>query len=95
MATKYIHVCPSTIGMNNRKKTNDPVIIVIDDREVGDTGRRVQSVIIRDKDGNEVARVVQDFESPMETTHATCWIETDLDIEVAGERKVTPLHNRR
>ena len=80
-----IHVCTRTIAKNNRHKTNNPVIIVMGDDQDFDDGRRARAVIIKDKRGVEVARIVQVGVNGRLSTGSNCWVQTNYDVEIVGK----------
>ncbi len=86
MSKKYIHVSPHVINSNKRVKQGEtpyPCITVRYDR-AGESFDLAFGIIIKDKDGNEVARIVYDPSNPIPPGH-TCWIETDGDVQVVKE----------
>lgn len=87
MPKAKIHVCTRTIGKNNRHKENDPCIIVMGNGAEYDDGLRARTVIITDRRGQEVARVVQVGMGNRLSTGSNCWIETMYDPVIEGETK--------
>lgn len=72
-----IHVNQHKIRANLKHNTIDPVLTVKDYK----TNRYTSNAIIRDDDGNEVARVVYSPDKPL-SCGARVWIETQLTVEV-------------
>mgnify|MGYP004224580935 CR=1 FL=1 len=92
MSKAKIHVCTRTIGQNNRRKKNEPCIIVMANGAEYDDGIRARTVIITDRRGQEVARVVQVDNENRLSTGSNCWIETMYDAVIEGEtKKVKPI----
>ena len=71
-----IHVNQHKIRANLKNGTEDHVITVKDYKN----NRYTSNAIIRDKDGNEVARVIYSPTKPL-SCGARVWIETDLEVE--------------
>ena len=72
-----IHVNQHIIKANRKNGTNEPCLTV----KTYKSNRYAEDAIIRDKAGNEVARVVYRPHDPL-SCGAHCWIETHLDVEV-------------
>lgn len=77
----FIHVNQHKIKSNTKNGTNEPCLTV----KTYKSNDYASEVIIRDKDGTEVARVVYRPHKPL-SCGARCWIETKLDdIEIITE----------
>ena len=74
---KRIHINQHVIKSNKKNKQTKPPITVKTYKS-NDYGN---SVSIRDKDGNEVARVIYSPDKPL-SCGATCWIETNEEVTV-------------
>lgn len=74
---KKIHINQHVIRSNTKYGKNDPVITckTYKDNQYGN------SVIIKDKDGIEVARVIYSPNKPL-SCGAKVWIETENEIEI-------------
>lgn len=72
-----IHVNQHVIKANRKNGTNAPCLTVKTYKE----NRYGHEAVVRDKDGNEVARVVYRPHKPL-SCGAHCWIETQLDVDV-------------
>lgn len=72
-----IHVNQHNIRRNAKNSTNDPVLTV----KTYKSNDYAHEAIIRDKDGNEVARVVYSPEKPL-SCGARVWIETQNEVEI-------------
>lgn len=72
-----IHINQRVIRRNRKTGSNDPVVTckTYKDNRYGST------VIIRDKAGNEVARIVYRPEKPL-SCGAVAWVETENQVEV-------------
>jgi len=70
-----IHVNQHKIRSNRKHGDREPVITVKDYKN----NRYTDTAIIRDADGNEVARVVYSPDKPL-SCGARVWIETDLEV---------------
>jgi hypothetical protein len=70
-----IHVNQHKIRSNKKHGDREPVITVKDYKN----NRYTDTAIIRDADGNEVARVVYSPDKPL-SCGARVWIETDLEV---------------
>jgi len=79
MKTK-IHVNMHKIRANLKNGTEEPVITVKDYKR----NRYTSNAIIRDEDGNELARVVYSPNKPL-SCGARVWIETDLRVDTDDE----------
>lgn len=86
---KRIHVNQHNIKANAKHSTNKPVITVktYKDNTYG------HEAVIKDKDGNEVARVIYSPAKPL-SCGAKVWIETEYEVDVisqptVGKEKVT------
>lgn len=77
MKKSIIHINQHRIKANCRNGTNDPVITV-KSYNSNDYGHEV---VIYDKEGNEIARVVYRKDNPL-SCGAHCWIETRNPIKV-------------
>lgn len=71
-----IHVNQHVIRRNTKEGTDDPCLTVKTYKD----NRYVNNAIIRDKDGNEVARVIYSPHKPL-SCGARCWIETQLQVD--------------
>ena len=71
-----IHVNQHVIKANRKNGTGHPCLTVKTYKD----NRYAHDAIIRDKDGNEVARVVYRPHNPL-GCGAHCWIETHLDVD--------------
>jgi len=71
-----IHVNQHVIRRNTKEGTDDPCLTVKTYKD----NRYANNAIIRDKDGNEVARVVYSPHKPL-GCGARCWIETQLQVD--------------
>lgn len=71
-----IHVNQHKIRSNLKNGTEEPVITVKDYKN----NRYTHTAIIRDKNGDEVARVVYSPTKPL-SCGARVWIETNLEVE--------------
>ena len=72
-----IHVNQHVIKANRKNGTNDPCLTVKTYKD----NRYAHQAILRDTDGNEIARVVYRPEKPL-SCGAVCWIETQLTVDV-------------
>ena len=72
-----IHVNQQVLRKNTKLGTHDPCITVKTYKD----NRYTSEAIIRDADGNEVARVVYRPHNPL-SCGARCWIETNLSVDV-------------
>ena len=72
-----IHVNQHVIRKNIKHQTDEPCLTVKTYKE----NRYAHEAIIRDNDGNEVARVVYRPHKPL-SCGARCWIETKLSVDV-------------
>tara|TARA_R110000824_G_scaffold73389_1_gene186925 strand:- start:230 stop:487 length:258 start_codon:yes stop_codon:yes gene_type:complete len=72
---KIIHVNQHVIKRNTKNKTDDPVLSVKTYKD----NNYAHEAIIRDKSGNEVARVIYRPHKPL-SCGARCWIETDTEL---------------
>jgi hypothetical protein len=72
-----IHVNQHVIRKNTKHQTDEPCLTVKTYKE----NRYAHEAIIRDNDGNEVARVVYRPHKPL-SCGARCWIETKLSVDV-------------
>lgn len=71
-----VHVNQHKIRANLKHGTREPAITVKDYK----TNRYTSNAIIRDHNGNEVARVVYSPDKPL-SCGARVWIETQLTVE--------------
>lgn len=71
----YIHVAPKMLIENAADGGKRPAIVVKNQGHV----YRCQGVVINDKDGNELLRVVQSDDKPLDGS-TRVWIETDREI---------------
>ena len=76
-----IHVNQHVIKANRKNRTGDPCLTV----KTYKNNRYATDAIIRDEDGNEVARVVYRPQKPL-SCGADGWIETQLDVEAYDGR---------
>ena len=76
-----IHVNQHKIKANRKHGTNEPCLTVKTYKD----NRYTHEAVIRDTEGNEVARVVYRPHNPL-SCGAHCWIETELSVE--AERAV-------
>ena len=81
-----VHVNQHVIKANRKNGTNEPCLTVKDYKE----NRYGPEAIIRDKDGNEVARVGYRPHKPL-SCGAHCWSETQLDVDVEVDTDVDEL----
>ena len=72
----YIHVNQHVIKSNRKKGEVEPVLTC----KTYKTNTYAHEAIIRDENGNEVARVVYRPDKPL-SCGAHVWIETQLDVE--------------
>jgi hypothetical protein len=72
---KIIHVNQHVLKRNTKYKTDDPVLTVKTYKE----NNYAHEAIIRDKSGNEIARVIYRPHKPL-SCGARCWIETDTEL---------------
>jgi len=72
-----IHVNQHIIKRNRKLGSSEPCLTVKTYKD----NRYANDAIIRDADGNEVARVVYRPHKPL-SCGAHCWIETQLTVEV-------------
>ena len=72
-----IHVNQHKIKANRKHGTNEPCLTVKTYKD----NRYTHEAVIRDTEGNEVARVVYRPHNPL-SCGAHCWIETKLSVEV-------------
>jgi hypothetical protein len=72
-----IHVNQHTIRRNHKTGAREPCLTVKTYKD----NRPANSAVIRDADGNEVARVVYRPDKPL-GCGARCWIETSLTVDV-------------
>jgi hypothetical protein len=72
-----IHVNQHVIRKNTNHQTDEPCLTVKTYKE----NRYAHEAIIRDNEGNEVARVVYRPHKPL-SCGARCWIETQLSVDV-------------
>ena len=72
---KIIHVNQHVIKRNTKNKTDDPVLSVKTYKD----NNYAHEAIIRDKSGNEIARVIYRPHKPL-SCGARCWIETDTEL---------------
>jgi len=74
---KRIHVNQHRIKSNKKNEKTDPVITVKDYK----SNTYGNDVVIRDKSGEEIARVVYRPDKPL-SCGATVWIETHHQVEI-------------
>ena len=79
-----IHVNQHKIKANRKHGTSEPVITVKDYKE----NRYAHDAIIRDANGNEVARVVYRPGKPLHCG-AHVWIETQCTVDVVVHEEVS------
>jgi hypothetical protein len=72
-----IHVNQHIIKRNRKLGSSEPCLTVKTYKD----NRYADDAIIRDADGNEVARVIYRPHKPL-SCGAHCWIETQLTVEV-------------
>lgn len=72
-----IHVNQHVIRKNIKHQTDEPCLTVKTYKE----NRYAHEAIIRDSEGNEVARIVYRPHKPL-SCGARCWIETKLSVDV-------------
>lgn len=78
MPKTIVHVNQHIIKANrNNNENNPPLTIKRSGKKIGNA----KGVIIRDHGGKEVARVVYSKDKPL-SCGATCWIQTELDVEL-------------
>lgn len=77
MKSTIIHIAKQAIQQNTKYGTNKPPVIV---RRKGKS-QRCQQAVIRDAQGNEVARIVHSAHEPL-SCGARVWIETALEVEL-------------
>ena len=75
-----IHVNQAILRKNTKETTEEPVLTVKTYKD----NRYAKTAVIRDADGNEVARVVYRPHKPL-GCGARCWIETQLEVTVDEE----------
>lgn len=75
-----IHVNQARIRHNTKTGDREPVITVKDYK----SNRYGHQAVIRDKDGNEVCRVIYSPDKPL-SCGARVWVETDLTVDVEVE----------
>jgi hypothetical protein len=80
MAKTIIHINQHRIKKNRKTGSRDPVVTCKTYRE----NRYGHEAVIRDKDGNEVARVVYRPDAPL-NCGAVCWVETRLNVDVVDK----------
>ena len=71
---KIIHVNQHVIKRNTKRNTDEPVLSVKTYKQ----NDYAHEAIIRDKVGNEIARVIYRPHKPL-SCGARCWIETNTD----------------
>ena len=79
---KRIHVNQHVIKRNTKTGEREPVITCKTYKE----NNYGHQVIIKDDNGNEVARVIYSPDKPL-SCGARLWIETENDIEVINENE--------
>jgi len=72
---KIIHVNQHVIKRNTKNETDEPVLSVKTYKD----NNYAHEAIIRDKSGNEIARVIYRPHKPL-SCGARCWIETDTEL---------------
>tara|TARA_R110002050_G_scaffold142852_1_gene268126 strand:- start:596 stop:832 length:237 start_codon:yes stop_codon:yes gene_type:complete len=72
-----IHVNQHIIKSNTKNDTNNPVL-TCKTYKSNDYGHQA---IIKDKDGNEVARIIYSKDKPL-SCGARVWIETQNEVEI-------------
>ena len=77
-----IHVNQHLIKSNRKNGANEPPLTVKDYRQ----NRKMHTAVILDSDGAVVAKVVYRPEKPL-PCGATCWVETDLEVESWSSEK--------
>jgi len=82
---KIIHVNQHVLKRNTKQNTDEPVLTVKTYKQ----NDYAHEAIIRDKAGNEIARVVYRPHKPL-SCGARCWIETNTDtseVELIRRKK--------
>jgi len=79
-AKARIHINQHRLRENRKTGSRKPVITV----KRGKTNRYGFEAVIRDAEGQEVARVVYRPEKPL-SCGAVLWVESELDVEVITE----------
>lgn len=79
-----IHVNQHKLKANTKNGTDDPVLTV----KTYKSNDYAHEVIIRDKNGNEVARIVYRPHKPL-SCGARCWIETTGEVELVVRKQRT------
>lgn len=77
---RIIHVNQHRIKSNQKTGAREPVLTV----KTYKSNDYAHEAIIRDADGNEVARVVYRPDKPL-SCGARVWIETQLDVELLAQ----------
>jgi hypothetical protein len=72
-----IHVNQHEIKKNAKNGTNNPVLTV----KTYKSNNYAQEAIIKDKNGEEVARIIYSPEKPL-SCGARVWIETQNEVEI-------------
>lgn len=80
-AQTIIHVNVSMMRFNKETGANEPCIVVIRD---GCEPVSAHEVIIRDREGVEVARLVNKPDQKLKTG-AQAWVETNHHVELVGQ----------
>lgn len=75
-----IHVNQHEIKKNNKNGTENPVLTI----KTYKSNTYASEAIIKDKDGNEVARVIYSPDKPL-SCGARVWIETKNEVEIINE----------
>jgi hypothetical protein len=74
---RVIHVNQHKIRRNQKTGEREPVLTV----KTYKSNDYAHEAVIRDKEGNEVARVIYSPDKPL-SCGARVWIETQLDVEL-------------
>jgi hypothetical protein len=74
---KIIHVNQHNIKRNRKNDSHDPVITV----KTYKSNRYAHGVIIKDKEDNEVARLIYSPNKPL-SCGAEVWLETRMEVEI-------------
>lgn len=83
MRKTVIHVNRNKLQQNSKHGTKVPVITAKDYK----TNRYGHRVIIKDKDGNPVAQIIQRENNPL-SCGAKVWIETYNEVEVITDEAI-------
>ena len=86
---KIIHVNQHVLKRNTKQNTDEPVLTVKTYKQ----NDYAHEAIIRDKIGNEIARVIYRPHKPL-SCGARCWIETNTDTSEVELIRRTKNENR-